>query len=172
MGWRAYTKDGNVLVEDVDGRPVQLGEEGQLLAITQEDFGRKVAVDLVNGIIYFDYDGDIGIQNGTIEINNPKFRFFICEETNIIGGLFHLRQEFVYLPDENGRHIRGADGQKVKVRNDIMTPLIWRPIWFTRWTNGMPTKVIGAQTTTPIENGARNIKKMISIFGNGDIGID
>jgi hypothetical protein len=171
MGWIAYHKDGTVLNESEHGRPVAAGEEGNLLCIAQEDYGRKVAVDLVNGVIAFDYER-LGMQNGTLELENPKFMFWICEETNIVGEFRHLTQELVWFKDENGKYIRDSEGHGQKVRNDILTPLLWRPIWFTRYTMGQPTKVIGAQTTTPDMQGARNIKKMVSIFIDGRIGID
>lgn len=171
MGWRAFTKDGIILNEEEHGRPVQAGEEGNLLAISQEDYGRTVAVDLVNGVIAIDYQR-IGIQNSQLEIENPKFIFWICEETNIIGEFRHLRQEIVWARDENGKRLRDANGNGYQVRNDILTPLLWRPIWFTRFTMGQPTKVIGAQTTTPELQGSRNVKKMVSIFIDGRIGID
>lgn len=170
MGWRAIYKDGSEKIEGVDGRPVQDGENGELLVITQEDFGHKVAIDLINGIIYLGYE-DARVQNGAVEIISPKSVLWICDETNIVGDLAHIEQEFVFLRDEDGKRIL-QDGKYVKVRNDILHPLQWRPIWFTRMTNGIPTKVIGAQTTMPKEQGGKNAKKMVSIFSDGRLGID
>jgi hypothetical protein len=171
MGWRAITRNFEELSEETHGRPVQAGEEGSLLVIAQEDFGRSVAVDLVNGLIAIDYER-LGIQNETVELVNDKFRFLICEETNIAGEFMHLEQKVDFLHDEYGRRIIGPDGRFQKVRNDILTPLIWRPIWFTRWTNGVPVKVIGAQTTLPESQGNKNVKKMVIIYPDGRIGID
>ena len=115
-----------------------------------------MAVDLINGVIIVGYD-DWGIQNGTVELQNPRTVFYICDETNIAGGLFNMETS---EPDKDGWVI-----------NNI-TPLVWRPIWFTRVTAGQPTKVIGAQTTLPKEFGGKNVKKMISIFESGSLGID
>jgi len=171
MGWRAITRDYEELREETHGRPVQDGEEGKLLIIAQEDFGRTVAVDLVNGMIAIDYER-LGIQNNSIELVNDKFRFLICEETNIAGEFMHLSQELVDLRDENGRRILGPDGKYQRVRNDVLTPLVWRPIWFTRWTNGVPVKVIGAQTTLPTTQNSKNVKKMIILYPDGRVGID
>lgn len=171
MGWRAITRNFEELREDEHARPVQAGDEGSLLVIAQEDFGHSVAVDLVNGLIAIDYDY-LGIQNNSIELANDKFRFLICDETNIAGEFMHLTQELVDFRDENGRRVLGPDGRYQKVRNDILTPLIWRPIWFTRWTNGVPVKVIGAQTTLPEIQGGKNVKKMVMLYPDGRIGID
>jgi hypothetical protein len=171
MGWRAITKQFEELREEEHGRPVQAGEEGNLLIIAQEDYGRTVAVDLVNGVIAIDYD-HLGIQNETIELANDKFRFHICDETNIVGDLFNLDQRLEYLRDEDNRRILGPDGRYQRVRTDYVIPLVWRPIWFTRWTNGDLTKVIGAQTTLPKEHTGKNVKKLVSIFSDGRIGID
>jgi len=122
----------------------------------QEDFGHKIAVDLVNGVIIAEYD-DWAIQNGTVEIMNPRFVFYICDETNIGAELFDMNSS---EGDANGW-----------VTNTFVYST-WRPIWFTRMTNGIPTKVIGAQTTLPQAHGGRNIKKMISLFSTGALGID
>lgn len=177
MGWRAIYKDGHEIAEDtpdeegvIHGRPVQAGEEGQLLIIAQEDYGRSVAVDLVNGIIAIDYE-QLNMQNGSVELHNPKFVFWICDETNIVGDLRHVKATFPYARDEDGKRIL-HEGKYVRVRNDEHIPLTWRPIWFTRLTNGVPTKVIGAQTTQPKEMNNKNAKKMVSIFVDGRIGID
>lgn len=172
MGWRAITKEGAELREEVDGRPVKMGEEGGLLVIAQEDYLHSVAVDLVNGIIAIDYE-HLGIQNGTIELVNDKIRLWICDETSFVSEYMHLDRKFEFARDENGRKIL-QDGKYVKVRNDYQTPLTWRPIWFSRHISTVPApiKVIGAQTTLPKEMGGKNIKKMISLFPDGRIGID
>jgi hypothetical protein len=124
----------------------------------QEDFGRKVGIDLLNGVIIIDYD-DWGFNpnDGSVELYNPKTVFHICDETNILTGMFDI------IPSETDN--------KGNYTNDLV-PLLWRPIWFTRITNGIPTKVIGAQTTLPSNYGSKNIKKMISIFDSGALGID
>lgn len=156
MGWVAITRQDEVLKEETHGRPVQQGEEGNLKFIMQEDFNQKVAVDLINGVIIVGYD-DWGIQNGTVEIHNPKAVLYICDETNIVGQFMNVEPS---APDEKGDFV------------NTFKPLIWRPIWFTRVTAGQPTKVIGAQTTLPKENGGYNIKKLVSIFQSGMLGID
>lgn len=183
MGWKAITKTGEVYYEDhsdpaFGGRPVQKGEDGELAVVIQEDYGHTVAVDLVNGIIYVDFES-IGFQNGTIELSSPKLSFWICEETSIVGEISHYTAEYIQAKDEKDKPVyeRDAEGKKlydkpVYVRNDIVTPLTWRPIWFTRYIMGIPTKVIGAQTTLPEEHGGRNVKKLISLFADGRIGID
>lgn len=183
MGWKAYTKDGQLYQEndpnpEFGGRPVQKGEDGELAVVVQEDYGHTVAVDLTNGVIYIDYES-VGIQNGSLELSSPKLVFWICEETNIVGELAHNEVQLVAALDEDGKPIyqRDAEGKKiygkpVYVRNDVLTPLTWRPIWFTRYTMGIPTKVIGAQTTLPEDFGGRNVKKLISLFADGRIGID
>jgi hypothetical protein len=154
--WIAITKQDQVLSEELHGRPVQAGEEGNLKFILQEDFGQKVAVDLIHGVIIIGYD-DWGIQNGTVEIRNPRTVFYICDETNIAAELFHIESSD---PDKDGNY------------TNTFTVPIWRPIWFTRVTAGVPTKVIGAQTTLPIEFGGKNIKKLVSIFADGRLGVD
>lgn len=124
----------------------------------QEDFGRKVAVDLLNGVIIIDYDyWEINPNTGLVDIYNPRTVFHICDETNILGGLFDTIST---EPNEEG------------IVFNTFVPLVWRPIWFSRITNGDPTKVIGAQTTLPPVYGGKNIKKMISIFSSGELGID
>lgn len=171
MGWIAITRTGDFLrEEDGIGRPVEAGNNNELLMVAQEDFGHKVAVDLKNGVIILGYD-TLGYQNGTVEVANPGVIFWICEETNIVGEYKHIKQEIVDLRDEEGRKVL-QDGRYVKVRNDILTDLIWRPIWFTRVIGGVPTKIIGAQTTTPELQGAKNVKKLVSLFADGRLGID
>lgn len=171
MGWRAINRNLDETREETHGRPVQAGEEGNLLLIAQEDFGHNIAIDLINGVIFIDYEY-LQIQNDTIEIANDKARILICDETNIVGELMNLRQELVYFKDEQGRRVITPEGRFQMVRNDILTPLIWRPIWFTRWTNGDPVKVIGAQTTLPPLQGSKNVKKMVMLYPDGRIGVD
>jgi hypothetical protein len=156
MGWIAVNKEKEVLREETHGRPVQEGEEGNLLFIMQEDFGHKVAVDLVNGVIIVGYE-DWAIANDTVEIYGPRTVFYICSETNIIAEFFHTEQSEI---DKEGWY------------TNTFTPMIWRPIWFTRTTAGTPTKCIGAQTTLPKEYGGGNVKKLVSIFQTGALGID
>lgn len=156
MGWIAVTKDQQILREGEHGRPVDAGNEGNLLFIMQEDYGHKIAIDLVNGVIIAEYE-DWGIQNGTVELSNPKAVFYVCDETNIGAELFHIKST---EPDGDGWFT-----------NEYI-PLTWRPIWFTRVTNGDPTKVIGVQTTLPEANGGKNLKKMVSLFSTGAVGID
>ena len=59
MGWKAFFKDGTTMSEGVDGRPVQAGDEGLLWFITQEDYGHKVLVELINGVIVLDFVKEI-----------------------------------------------------------------------------------------------------------------
>lgn len=168
MGWKAITKDGQLLQEDGNtGRPVDLGNEGGLIVVAQEDYGHSVAIDLINGVVAYGYKS-LGVQNGTIELDSPTFMFHICDETNVVGGLFHLEQRFEPHPD--------TDGNPSYVRTDYTTPLQWRPIWFTRHTSTslgeVTVKVIGAQVTLPEEYKGKNVKKLISLFDDGRIGID
>lgn len=157
MGWIAITKDGEELREETHGRPVAAGEEGNLLLIAQEDYGHKVAIDLTQGLVFIDYDF-LTVENGYLEVTGAKLSFFITDETNIVG---HIGLESHTEPDAEGWY--GISYYR---------PL-WRPIWFTRYTNGEPTKVIGAQTTLEGEQyNGRNIKKMICLFTNGFIGIN
>ena len=168
MGWIAITRKGEILrEEDGIGRPVDAGNNGELLIVAQEDYGHKVAVDLINGAIALDYES-LGVQNGTIELDSPKLIFMINDETNIAGDLFHISH--TYEP------VKAADGSDSFVRNDHVTPLTWRPIWFTRHTStavgAFAVKVIGAQTTLPKENASKNIKKLVCLYEDGRIGID
>jgi hypothetical protein len=157
MGWIAITKDYQVLREGEHGRPVEAGNEGNLLFIMQEDFGHRVAVDLVNGAIIVEYNDWI-VENNDIQIINPGFVFRICDETSIVGEI----KDVVKLSEPD------ADGWYTQEFIDLE----WRPIWFTRVTNGDPTKVIGAQTTLPEQYGGKNVKKMVSLFSTGVVGID
>lgn len=160
MGWIAINKQGKTLYEDVDGRPMEEGERGNLLVIAQEDYHRRVAIDLVDGVIHIDYEA-LELDQGTINIKNPKVSLFICDETNIGRDLMHTHST---KPDSEGNFF------------NTYSSLVWRPIWFTRNTFGAAgtfvVKVIGAQTTLPEEFGSKNIKKMISFFVDGTIGID
>lgn len=156
MGWIAYTREGEILEESQHARPVQAGEEGKLLAIAQEDAGRKVAIDLTGGIVFIDYD-TIGVKDGYLEVAGFKTMFYICSETIRIAEMFEMDLGEI---DEQGWQLQ------------YITPLVWRPIWFTRWANGIPAKVIGAQVTLSRDYGSKNVKKMITIFPDGTIGID
>lgn len=171
MGWIAIYRSGGHIVREEDGvgRPVYDGNEGELSVIAQEDFDHKVAIDLINGVICLEYES-LGVQNGTIEIVNPGTFLWICEgETNIVGEYQHINSES--MTNEEVIDAGRPDGEGGWIKNTY-TPLLWRPIWFTRMTGGIPTKVIGAQTTTPELQGGRNVKKMISLFADGRVGID
>lgn len=175
MGWRALAKDGTIYSEEKDGRPVQLGEKGQLAVISQDDFGHSVAIDLLNGIVAIDYT-NLGIQNGTVEIENPRMIFWIAHETYIVGELHGIKSRLdpFMEPDETGelkQRIDETTKELVFTRTDTIIPLKWRPIWFTRWINGVPTKIIGAQTTLPADYGRKNVKKMIILYPDGRLGI-
>lgn len=164
MGWIAITRDYKILREEEGitednpggGRPVQLGIDNELLIVGAQAYGNSVAVDLVNGQVAIGWD-TIGVQNGTIEIN-PKFVFSLCEETNILGEYQHTKKT---KPDKAGNYF--IDYQ----------PMIFRPIWFNRVISTLPAPVvvIGAQVTTPKEQGRKNIKKMVSLFPDGRLGI-
>lgn len=153
MGWIAYTREGEIIREGPEtARPVAAGEEGRLLAIAQEDVGRRIAIDLTMGVIFIDYD-EIRIVNGYLEVNGFKSMFYICDETTRLG---YLLEEIKSPMDDQGFYTAEYK------------PYVWRPIWFTRYHNGQPTWVIGAQATID----GRNFKKMLSIFVDGTIGID
>ena len=165
MGWKAITKNFEILTELNEdgsgtglGRPVDAGNNNELLAVAQEAYGHAVYVDLTNGIIVLDYSA-IGIQNGTIEVHNPRTVLTICDETSIVGELQHT---FSTDPDVDGNFFTRFE------------PLIWRPIWFMRHIDtlpGGPIQVIGAQTTLPITQGERNVKLFVSLFPDGRVGI-
>ena len=165
MGWIAITKEYQVLREEDGitennpggGRPVELGNEGGLLVAGVAGNGHSVAVDLVNGVIAIDYES-LGVQNQSIELAGAKFIFSICEETNIIGEYKHRKTT---KPDKEGNYFINYE------------PMIFRPIWFTRNISTLPGPVfvMGAQATTPKEQGKRNIKKIVSLFPDGRIGI-
>lgn len=163
-GWFAITKDFKILRESEGitkdnpggGRPVALGNEDGLRVCGASAYGHTVAIDLINGVIALDFD-NLGIQNETIEIN-PKVAFSICEETNVVGEFKHRKTT---KPKKNGDYLITYED------------MIFRPIWFNRIISTLPgpVVVIGAQTTTPREQGKRNIKKIISLFPDGRIGI-
>jgi hypothetical protein len=162
MGWRAINKQGELLLEEKHGRPMEQGEQGNLLLIAQEDYLQSVAVDLVNGNILFGYE-ELSVDEETKKINikNPKYVLSICDETNRVHDLFWTDTT---EPDAEGNVI------------NTYRPIEWRPIWFTRNTFSpigmIAVKVIGAQATLPREFGGKNVKKLISLFPDGGIGID
>lgn len=158
MGWTAYHKDGTITNELEHGRPVQAGEDGELAAIVQEDFGHKIFVDLEAGVIVVDYE-NLDVQGGNIGVNNPRTILYVCDETNIVGELLVVKRR------------RGRPTKEGVIKQDIKT-FKWRPIWFTRHTNEHVSKVIGLQTTLEAPFGKRNVKKMITLFEDGRIGID
>lgn len=170
MGWTAIARSGEVFSEDKHGRPVAEGKKGNLAAIIQEDFGHSVLVDLINGIIAIDFD-HFTVENGTLSVDTPKMHFYICTDTIRAGELSHLTSQLDPVMDDEIQRIDEATQQPVFTRTDTVTPLIWRPIWFTRWINFIPTKVIGAQTTLPKVYGGKNVKKMVMLFADGQIGI-
>lgn len=178
MGWRSISRSGEVRYEghenpELGGRPVAQGEEGNLLFIEQNDYGHRVGIDLKLGVILFDYENDVTIQNGTIEISSPKYIMWMADETSIVGEMAHISHEYQLKRDEKGRKVHDDDGKLVQVRTDILTPLTFRPIWFSRHISGLPApvKVIGLQTTLPEINGGGNIKKLINLYPDGRIGV-
>lgn len=178
MGWRSISKIGEVRYEDhenpeLGGRPVAQGEEGNLLFIEQNNYGHRVGIDLIRGIILIDYENDVTVQNGTLEISSPKTVLWLCEETSFIGEMAHLEFKYDLKRDERGRKVHDEKGQLVKTRTDILTPLTFRPIWFSRHISTLPApvKVLGLQTTLPEIQGGGNIKLMISLYSDGRIGI-
>lgn len=156
MGWIAYHKDGTITREGEHARPVKEGEEGLLRAIAQEDFHHKVFIDLINGVIVIEYD-EIDAQGGNIGVSNPGVILNVCEETSIVGELTKVKKT---RPNKEGWF------------NYKQEPYIWRPIWFTRHTPINITKVVGLQTTLGQPYKRKNIKKLVSLFDDGRIGID
>jgi hypothetical protein len=156
MGWTAYNKDGTVLNEGEHGRPVQAGEDGQLRFITQEDYGHKVALDLERGVILLDYEA-VDAQGGNIAVANARSIIYVCDETSIVGDLFKLHKT---KPNKEGWFKQKA------------IPFTWRPIWFTRHINNDAVKVVGLQTTLGTPYKRKNVKKLISLFPDGRLGID
>lgn len=176
MGWRSISRSGEIRYEghsdpELGGRPVAQGEEGSLAFIEQSDYGHRVGIDLIKGIIAIDYEEEAQIQNGTLEIKNPKTILWIAEDTSVVGDMAHLEQTFELARDEKGRKIHDENGRLVQTRTDHLTPLTWRPIWFTRNINGMPNKIIGAQTTLPEMQGGGNCKQMVMLYVDGRLGI-
>jgi len=165
MGWLAITSQYKLLKEEDGiteenpggGRPVDAGNNGELLAVGAQEYGHSVLIDLVDGVITIDFDS-IGIQNGTIEVSNPRFVFSICEETSIVGEYKHRKTT---KPDKTGNY------------TIIYDPMVFRPIWFNRIISTLPgaVVVVGAQTTTPSAQGRRNIKKIVSLFPDGRVGL-
>lgn len=184
MGWIAVYKDGTIKREgdtftnsrgelEGVGRPVDDGQKGLLKAIAQEDHGHAIAIDLINGVIAIDYTPPLTVQNGTVELRDPKaFLWAVDGETNIVGELTHWHTKFHDKLDENGKPIYDEHGKKVKLKTDILTDLVFRPIWFTRVTNGIPAPVIGLQTTLPKEQKSKNYKKLVTLFADGRLGIE
>lgn len=178
MGWIALYNDGTIKREednDPDGRPMQDGKDGKIRAIAQIDYLNSVAVDLRDGIIYFGFE-TMGLQNGTIEFDRIIGVLQVCEETTIVGDLKHIRSELDPQFNEDGTPRLNTDGTQVNFKTDYETPLEWRPIWFSRYImtplGTVVVKVIGLQTTTPEVYGGHNIKKLISLFPDGRVGID
>ncbi len=165
MGWKAITRNLEILAEQNKdgsgtglGRPVDAGNNNELVAIAQEAYGHSVYVDLDNGVIALDYS-DIGIQNDTIEIKDVREVFYICDETNIVG---EFLTQTTTEPDESGNVY------------STFERLVWRPIWFKRHIStlsGGPVEVIGAQTTLPESQGGGNVKKIVNLYPDGRIGI-
>ncbi len=157
MGWFSISKEGEWKREETDGRPVQEGEEGKLQVIGQEDFGHKVAIDLVSGVILLDYD-TLNWQNGTVEITGLRSVLYICDETNILGEMVDVKRA------------RGRATKDGWFKQNI-SRIEFRPIWFTRYTNNIPAKIIGAQATLPKNFGGKNVKKYIILFADGRVGV-
>jgi len=175
MGWKSISKDGEERWEghenpELGGRPVDAGEEGKLAAIIQEDFGHKIIIDLRAGLIFIDPES-YEYQNGTLGVSGVKTMLVACDDSNRMHEYKHLTQTFDLARDEKGRKIHDENGKLVKTRTDHLSDLIFRPVWFTRYTNGVPTKAIGLQTTTPKEMGERNVKLIVWLFMDGTIGI-
>lgn len=147
----------NEKVPGLNGRPVDLGNNGGLRLAGGSEYGHTVAVDLRDGILFLDPD-NLEIQNGTVSLVNAKAILYMCEETNILGEFKHMKTT---KPDKLGYY------------NIEYFPILFRPIWFNRHISTLPGPVIviGAQTTTPSHQGKRNIKKMISLFPDGRVGI-
>jgi len=136
---------------------MEMGNKGELSLIGHEAYGHKVAIDLNQGVILIDYE-DLTIQNGTTEIHSPKTVMYICDETNRLFATLDVKP--ISEPDADGNYLNSIE------------PLKWRPISFNRWTMGDLTFVVGAQTTLPENYGGKNVKKLISLFSDGSIGID
>lgn len=177
MGWIALYHDGTIKREEANepsGRPMY--DDDKIRAIAQIDYLNSVAVDLRDGIIYFGFE-TMTLQDGVLEFDRIIGVLQICEETTIIGDLKHIRSELEPQFNEDGTpKMNTADGTQVQLKTDYETPIQWRPIWFSRVImsplGNVIVKVIGCQTTTPEVYGGRNIKKLISLFPDGRVGID
>lgn len=171
MGWTSISRTGEILSEDKDGRPVQAGDEGQLLVIIQEDYGHKIIVDLVAGVIVIDPES-WEIQD-RFYFHNAKTALWVCDDTNIVGEMAHIESTFDLKRDEQGRKIHDEQGKLVETRRDTLTPLTFRPIWFSRHYAALPVpvKVVGLQTTLPEMQGGGNYKRMVMLFPDGRLGI-
>jgi len=178
MGWRSIAKTGEIRYEghenpDLGGRPVQQGEEGNLLFIEQEDYGHRIGIDLTLGVILIDYDQPITIQNGTLEIGEAKAVIWMTDDTSIVGEMADIEVTRVLKLDEKGRKIHDDKGKLVEIEHRKYIPLVFRPIWFSRHISTLPApvKVIGLQTTLPEFQGGKNVQKMVMLYPDGRIGI-
>lgn len=164
MGWKAINRNLEILSEYNEdgtgtglGRPVDAGNNGELIGIAEESYGRSVYVDLTNGILVTNFQR-LSIQDDHVSLENAKEVLYICDETSIAGEFFHMETT---EPDKEGN-----------IYNSF-TPLTWRPIWFMRHISTLPgpIQVIGAQTTLPESQGGRNVQKIISLYPDGRMGI-
>lgn len=178
MGWIALYHDGTIKREEANessGRPMQDGFDGKIRAIAQIDYNNSVAIDLRDGIIYFGFE-TMEMENGSIKFDRIIGVLHICEETTIVGDLVDLHSVLEPQFNEDGTpKLNSHDGTQVQFRTDYTQKLDWRPIWFTRVSiseQSSMVKVIGCQTTTPENFGGRNIKKLVSLFEDGRVGID
>ncbi len=178
MGWRSIAKDGEIRYEghenpELGGRPVAQGEEGNLLFIEQEDYGHRVGIDLRVAVILIDYDAPATMQNGTLEITNPKTVLYMTDETSIVGEMANRETKRVLKRDEKGRKMRDEDNKLIEIEEYTFHPLTFRPIWFSRHISTLPApvKVIGVQVTLPESQGGKNVQKMVSLYPDGRIGI-
>lgn len=178
MGWRSISKTGEIRYEGhadpvLGGRPVAEGEEGNLLFIEQEDYGHRVGIDLKLGVILIDYPEPAGYQNGTLEISDWKTAIWIADDTSIVGEMMHIAYQYDLKLDEKGRKMRDEKGKLIELKTDILTPITFRPIWFSRVISTLPApvKVVGAQATLPELQGGFNTKKMVMLYPDGRLGI-
>lgn len=177
MGWKSVNKNGEIRYEDhadpeLGGRPVQQGEEGNLLAIIQEDYGHLVVIDLMEGFIAIDPSG-WEYQNGRVYIHDAKTILWVCDDTNIVGEMAHVAHTFELKRDEQGRKVHDEKGKLVETKTDVLTPLTFRPIWFSRHISTLPApiKVVGLQTTLPELQGGANLQMKVMLYSDGRIGI-
>lgn len=179
MGWRSISKTGEIRYEghenpELGGRPVAQGEEGNLLFIEQEDYGHRVGIDLTVGVILIDYDEPTGYQNGSLEIHGvPRATLWMADDSSIVGEMYHVESTYELKRDEKGRKIHDDKGKLVETKTDHLTPLTFRPIWFSRHISTLPEpiKVIGLQATLPDLQGGKNVQKMVMLYPDGRIGI-